>query len=120
MSKLNDIQFNIYFNLQEFECPCCKCVMVHSDLLTNLIKLRKLVNEPIFINSGYRCKTYNNQVGGVATSYHLFGMAVDVYARNINISSLAIHAQQVGFKGIGVYGTFLHLDVRPEKYIWEG
>lgn len=120
MSKLNDIQVSIYFNLQEFECPCCKRVMIHSNLLTNLIKLRKLVNEPIYINSGYRCKSYNDQVGGTSKSYHTFGMAVDICTKIGNISDLALHAKNVGFKGIGVYKTFLHLDVRPEEHTWEG
>lgn len=120
MDKLNDIQIAKTFNLKEFECPCCKCVILHSDLLKFLIALRKLVKEPIHINSGYRCKQYNDQVGGTPKSYHTFGMAADIHARNIDIPHLVIYAQQAGFKGIGLYGTFLHLDVRPVKYHWEG
>ena len=120
MDKLNDIQIAKTFNLKEFECPCCKRVILHSDLLKNLITLRKIINEPIFINSGYRCINNNDQVGGTPKSYHTFGMAADIHARNIDIPHLAIYAQQAGFKGIGVYGTFLHLDVRPVKYHWEG
>ena len=120
MDKLNNIQIAKTFTLNEFECPCCRRVILHSDLLNFLIKLRKIINEPIFINSGYRCKNNNDQVGGTPKSYHTFGMAADIHARNIDIPHLAIYAQQAGFKGIGVYETFLHLDVRPVKYQWEG
>lgn len=120
MSKINNIQVNMYFNLQEFECPCCKRVILHSDLLTNLIKLRKLIKDPIYINSGYRCKAYNDQVGGTPKSYHTFGMAVDIYSKTVKIPDLALYAKQAGFKGIGLYKTFIHLDVRPEEYTWEG
>ena len=120
MYNINNIQIDKYFNLNEFQCPCCKRVMIHPDLLNNLIILRKIINEPIYINSGYRCKNYNDQVGGVSKSYHTFGMAADIHARTVLIPHLAIHAQQAGFKGIGVYKTFIHVDVRSSSYKWEG
>ena len=120
MCKFNDIQVSINFNLQEFNCPCCKRVIIHKDLLTNLIKLRKLVKEPIYINSGYRCKAYNDQVGGTSKSYHTFGMAVDIIIKIGTLSDLVLYAKQAGFKGIGIYKTFIHLDVRPKEYTWEG
>lgn len=40
--------------------------------------LRLAVNEPIFINSGYRSQELNKAVGGVSNSYHLKGMAADI------------------------------------------
>ena len=118
--EINDIKIANNFNLSEFQCPCCKRVMLHPLLLKLLVKLRSSIGEPIYINSGYRCKSYNKQVDGVPTSYHLFGMAADIYIKNYNIEDLAIHADIVGFKGIGVYDTFIHLDVRPNKEHWSG
>jgi len=120
MDKINDIKIDKNFSLKEFECPCCKRVILHSDLLKNLIKLRSLIREPIYINSGYRCKEYNTQVGGVKGSYHLFGMAIDISVKYFTIHDLAIQAELVGFKGIGEYSNFLHVDIRPTKYHWEG
>ena len=38
----------------------------------------KMGNEPIIINSGYRSPAVNKAVGGVATSNHLTGCAVDI------------------------------------------
>ena len=34
--------------------------------------------QPILINSGYRCKTLNNAIGGALRSNHLTGCAVDI------------------------------------------
>lgn len=118
--EINDIKIANNFELSEFQCPCCKCVMLHPLLLKYLVKLRSLIDQPIYINSGYRCKAYNKQVAGVPTSYHLFGMAADIHVKTESMSDLAIHADIVGFKGIGVYDTFLHLDIRPNKDHWKG
>ena len=35
-------------------------------------------DDPIIINSGFRCPEVNIAVGGVSTSYHLTGCAVDI------------------------------------------
>lgn len=118
--EINDIKIANNFNLSEFQCPCCKRVMLHPVLLKYLIKLRSAIDEPVYINSGYRCPAYNKQVDGVPTSYHLFGMAADIYVKTKSMNDLAMHAKIIGFKGIGVYGNFLHLDVRPVIKYWSG
>ena len=43
--------------------------------------LREHWGSPIFVTSGYRCPLLNKKVGGVATSYHLRGMAADITSR---------------------------------------
>jgi len=119
MDKINYIKIAYSFNLKEFECPCCKRVMLHSDLLRKLVRLRQEIKEPLYINSGYRCEIENKKVGGVPKSYHLFGMAADVTARNISIPELLYYAEKFKFGGIGVYPTFLHLDIRQKILRWE-
>ena len=116
---INNIKIADNFSLSEFMCPCCKRVMLHPKLLKLLVNLRKTLGEPIKINSGYRCEPYNKQVGGVPTSYHLFGMAADIFVYQYSIEDVAIYADQVGFMGIGVYNTFIHVDVRPDKERWD-
>ena len=44
--------------------------------------LRTALNEPILINSGYRCKELNKAVGGVPDSHHLQGLAADIDFRS--------------------------------------
>ncbi|MBA3061580.1 MAG: hypothetical protein FP833_01245, partial [Atribacteria sp.] len=78
MGIINDIELTEYFSLLEFECPCCRRVMLSPDLFARLNHLRMVINRPVYINSGYRCKEENHKVGGVPGSYHLLGMAVDI------------------------------------------
>ena len=118
--KTNNIKISRHFNLQEFQCPCCKRVILHSELLLKIIKLRLLIKEPIYINSGYRCISENSKVGGVPKSFHLFGMAADISVRTISIPELLYFAEKAKFGGIGIYPTFLHVDVRQVKSRWEG
>ena len=40
-------------------------------------------NDPIIINSGYRSEAVNKAVGGVATSNHLTGCAVDIHVSDM-------------------------------------
>ena len=44
-----------------------------------LERLRSKRNEPIIINSGYRSPAVNRAVGGVPTSNHTTGCAVDIH-----------------------------------------
>ncbi|RDB37392.1 MAG: peptidase M15 [Spirobacillus cienkowskii] len=41
--------------------------------------LRKEINCPIKISSGYRCHDLNKAVGGTENSKHIYGQAVDIY-----------------------------------------
>ena len=43
-----------------------------------LEQVRKVVNKPISISSGYRSKEVNESVGGSKTSQHCFGQAIDI------------------------------------------
>ena len=117
LNQINNIIISPYFNLSEFACPCCHRVMLHPLLLEKLKKLRKIIEKPIHITSGYRCFAYNQKVGGVANSYHLIGLAADIKVKDINLIELLGYAEEIDFAGIGFYEKkiFLHLDVRPTK-----
>ena len=123
MIRINDIKIAAYFSLYEFECPCCRRVMLSPDLLARVDHLRRVINRPIYINSGYRCKEENQRVGGAPGSYHLLGMAADIHVQDFLLSDLLLYAQEIGFNGIGFYEkeNFLHLDIRPGlKHFWKG
>ena len=117
LNEINNIIIAPHFNLSEFACPCCHRVMLHPRLLAKLLALRDVLERPIHITSGYRCFAYNRKVGGVANSYHLIGLAVDIKVKDINLIELLGYAEEVDFSGIGFYEkkNFLHLDVRPTK-----
>ena len=44
---------------------------------------RCVADEPIIINSGYRSEAVNKAVGGVPSSNHLTGCAVDIYVQGM-------------------------------------
>lgn len=46
--------------------------------------LRDHFNTPIYISSGYRSKKLNKAVGGSPTSFHCYGMALDIDQDNRN------------------------------------
>lgn len=119
---MNNIVLNPFFNLKEFECPCCHTVKLSSVLLWKLLRFRCMVDGPVSITSGYRCPSENTNIGGDRNSYHMKGMAADIFVANADIEELFKLAKFVGFTGIGVYEkkNFLHLDVRPGKLkIWK-
>lgn len=120
MQTLNNINIAKNFNLKEFECPCCKRVMIDNRLLKFIVLFRIMVNRPIYISSGYRCRHENDRVGGYKDSYHLIGMAADIKVNDITINNLAEMAGKFGFNGIGEYKNHLHLDVRTVKFRWKG
>jgi len=123
LNTINHIRVAEFFRLDEFQCPCCKQVMLHSLLLQKLKGLRYKIRKPVIITSGYRCPSYNQQVGGIKSSYHLLGMAADIHVPEFPLVDLLKIAGEIGFKGIGFYPeqNFLHLDVRPTRQThWQG
>jgi len=117
LNEINNIIISPHFNLSEFACPCCNLVMLHPKLLVKLIELRKILERPVYITSGYRCFKYNRKVGGVVNSYHCIGLAADIKVKDINLITLLEICENIDFSGIGFYEkkNFLHLDVRPTR-----
>lgn len=111
------------FTTDEFKCRCgCGFGSKEEDIDARLIQklnmIRRLLDKPMNVVSGARCKEYNKKEGGVPDSAHLpheaTGQcrAVDVLMTNslerFNLIDLAL---KVGFKRIGIADTFIHLDV---------
>ena len=122
-NSINHIRISENFILEEFQCTCCQRVMLHPHLLQKLQDLRTEIGKPIIVTSGYRCPPYNQEVGGAKGSYHLFGMAADVYSLGMELKTLLKAAGGIGFSGIGFYpdNNFLHLDIRPAAPVrWQG
>ena len=119
LNSTNNIRVAKNFNRSEFTCPCCNLVMLHPKLLVKLIGLRKILEKPVYITSGYRCSRYNREVGGILNSYHCIGLAADIKVKDINLIELLEICENIDFAGIGLYEkkNFLHLDVRPTKRI---
>lgn len=103
-----------HFSDHELDCRCGCGKTVAAELLVRLEALREKQGRPVSINSGARCETYNRQVKGEKNSWHLKGLAVDVACGDSLFRSEVIRAAiELGFNGIGIAETFVHIDLRP-------
>lgn len=119
---MNKIKISKDFYLYEFQCKDeSQLVKVDSNLVDKLQQLRDRLGIPIIINSGFRTIEHNKKIGGSTNSQHLSGKAVDVSILNqkLSIETIRDLAESVGFTGIGMYDTFIHLDVRPIPSKWD-
>lgn len=104
-----------YFTKKEVGCRCGCGGLPTDEFMGELHKLRVAYGKPMRITSGYRCPAYNKAVGGSPKSQHVEGRAVDIQTTGADNYALVSLAQELGFKGIGVAKTFLHVDTRPTQ-----
>tara|TARA_R110000796_G_scaffold21706_1_gene63792 strand:+ start:2946 stop:3299 length:354 start_codon:yes stop_codon:yes gene_type:complete len=107
-----------YFKIEEFESPDLPGSGEFMDpvLLEMLDHTRMLYGKPINISSGYRTIAHNKEVGGVPTSSHLLGLAVDIRCANSRERFDLINVLlKKGFNRIGVGSTFIHVDIDLDK-----
>ena len=118
------------FELKEFRCKDGS--VIPDNILPNLVELaenlqvlRDYLDTPIKINSGYRSPAYNASVGGVKNSQHLLGKAADISCEKYTPAQLLAAVEKliaegkVKFGGVGIYNTFLHVDLRLNKARWD-
>ena len=113
-----------YFKLEEFDSPDelgSGCNM-SQEILSMLDAARKIYGKPMRITSGFRTKTHNKKVGGVESSSHLKGLAADIAcSESIDRFDMIRALLEVGFKRLGVAGTFIHVDIdknKSQNVIW--
>lgn len=112
-------QITEHFHSSEFRCKHCGAIKIQEELVQKLETLFKKLNaSKCIISSGYRCPTYDIQIGGFA-GQHSLGFASDCiyYAEDGSIipSKIVICvAFDLGiFNGIAnIDGNYTHLDNR--------
>lgn len=109
------------FKIQEFACKDGTDEILLDDLLVQKLQaMRNHFNVPININSGYRTKKHNASVGGASNSYHTKGMAADIYfGGKVSLLEAAKIAELLSFGGIGLYGSYIHVDTRSTNYYYD-
>ena len=116
------------FSRWEYEChglDCCgHSAPVHPKLVSGMQKLADLVDAkygngehiPIDLNSGFRCLKHNRHEGSNDTSEHPKATAADPETPNCMTSEefaeLAEQVPEFREGGIGIYATWIHVDVR--------
>lgn len=109
-----------HFKDAEFKCKHCGEVKLDQHLIAVLELLRLRFCKPIIITSGYRCEIHNNNIGGAPKSKHIDGIAVDIKVKGIS-PSLVFDFLDDTFPncyGVGLYSSWVHIDVRQEKARW--
>lgn len=77
-------------------------------------KIRVAWNGPLGVTSGYRPEPINTQVGGVRNSYHVKGMALDIYPVGESLEKFYqwLIKRWTGGFGDGRNKGFIHIDTR--------
>ncbi len=105
----------------QLSCSCCDRIPINDRFLRHMLmldRMRSAWGTALWVTSGYRCDAHNKAVGGASQSQHL-NFATDIKPnRPADVPDLADFAQNLGFQGIGLYPTFLHLDLRERPAQW--
>lgn len=108
------------FSRNEFKCKGLNCCggsdPINIELVRSLQNLRDMVGKALIVTSGFRCRKHNTEIGGAHNSQHIYADAADVKVPNgMTPDQLKEFAEKIpAFKlgGIGLYSTWIHLDVR--------
>ncbi|WP_346293262.1 D-Ala-D-Ala carboxypeptidase family metallohydrolase [Sphaerothrix gracilis] len=103
-------------------------IPVDQEVVNNIIKVARVLKEiqekyegkPITTNSWYRNPTHNQRVGGLSSSRHLAGDAVDFNVEGIDPAVLYDDLDEWwGSKGgLASSSVFVHIDVRGYRARW--
>ena len=101
-----------YFTEDEMRCKCgCGTLIVQPLHFFRMNLLRHAINSPLTPSSWCRCPDHNQAVGGKDTSSHPEGWATDIVTFTLLFQvKIIFYAGVIGFHGIGVGDTFVHLD----------
>ena len=109
------------FRVKEFACTDgSDAIFVAPELVRTLQKIRTHFGKPITVTSAYRTPTKNKACGGTTYSQHLYGTAADIKVSGVDPKIVAKYVDSLlpNKGGIGIYSTFVHIDVRTTKARW--
>lgn len=122
-AKEGNVKLAPNFKVREFACnDGSDVVFVAPELVEILQKIRNHFGKAVNINSGYRTVSYNKKVDGATYSQHLYGTATDIRISGVKPKDIAKYVETLmpNTGGIGIYSTFVHVDVRRTKSRWNG
>lgn len=106
-----------HFARDEYRCDCAgSCdgfpAEPQPELVSRVEALRQAVGAPVIITSGVRCEKRNEEVGGVAWSFHKRGDAADLYCPGVAVGDLAQTAKDLGMNVLPYYASgYIHVEV---------
>ena len=106
-----------YFSKTEFDCQVTGENDMDPDFLEKLDALRLACGFAFMISSGYRHPTLHPiEAAKKVPGTHAQGIAADILVKNANQRYCIVEkATALGFKGVGVHKSFVHVDIRDVK-----
>ena len=109
-----------YFTRDEFKCSETGNNEIQDEFIHALDDLREECGFPFRITSGYRDPTHSVEAKKEKAGQHTLGIAADIAveggAQRFMIVSKAL---ELGFSGIGVAKSFVHVDIRTsDPMLW--
>jgi uncharacterized protein YcbK (DUF882 family) len=109
-----------YFTYEEFNCQETGNNAMSINFIHRLDELREKCGFPFTITSGYRDRTHSVETKKKTVGKHVLGIAADIAVKDGNQKYLIVkNAMEMGFGGIGVAKTFIHVDDRKSvPVVW--
>jgi len=109
-----------YFKEEEFVCQETGENQISPVFVQRLDELRESCDFPFTITSGYRSPKHSIEAAKEIPGTHAEGIAADIrVVDGVQRRKIIDHALSLGFGGIGVAKTFIHVDIRDTTpVIW--
>lgn len=109
-----------YFDISEFDCKHTGRNEMDENFLSAIDELRHRCGFPFTITSGFRDATHPAEARKEKPGTHQAGIAADIAVSNgIQRRQIVNKAVEMGFGGIGVAKTFIHVDIRAtDPVMW--
>lgn len=105
-----------YFKLSEFDCKHTGENEMNEDFLRDINELRDACGFPFIITSGYRSPDHPIEAAKAVPGVHTAGIAADIFVSGgYQRYKLVKEAIKMGFGGIGIAKTFVHVDDRSHS-----
>lgn len=107
-----------YFREEEFQkaTPPCSLEDMNEEFMQKLDDARTLCSYPFVVNSAFRSKDFEKSKGRTGSSSHCKGLAIDISClTSVARLKMILSLLAVGFRRIGIYPTFLHVDMDTSK-----
>ena len=107
-----------YFSVDEFACKHTGENHIDFNFVARLDELREKCGFPFAITSGYRSAEHPEEAKKAKPGTHSLGIAADIKVTNGSQRAIIVkNALEMGFNGIGVAKSFVHVDTRPSTLV---
>lgn len=109
------------FRPEEFACHHCNSHGIRLVVVEILQTLRNILNQPIYVTSGYRCPAHPTELAKPqhAARVHSQGWAVDFVVPTVSPSLVRETLVDMGWSGLGFdpRRVYFHADCAPRNHI---